>query len=121
MTEVKYITDPNKIEVVHCAGCEKETSITMCREEGTAHIFTTENPMLTKIKKLMAAQPETWKCWEGSRDKDGNVTGYFFEVPYKAIQLRNKKIVSDELRAAASLRMRKRFGTDDSDDFDDED
>ena len=78
--------------------------------------------MITRICKAMRKAPDMWKCWEASRDKSGNVTGYFFTAPKKAISFRggNKREVSDEARQAASERFRKMWQDQKDEEEDDE-
>lgn len=116
--EQVYLT-ANQIEVVHCSAEERETTISMTWEDKIAHIYTTENTFLTRVKKLMTAEPTKWKVWEAGRTKSGP-TGYFIETAYRNIVARNPKKISDERRAAASERFRKMHATH-ADEIDDED
>lgn len=96
----------DKIEAIRCADLdEAETTICVERKGNTAQIYTSDNVMLTKLKKQMVKNPE-WKCWEAGRNTDNKVTGYFFEVPRRSVSIRagNKIEVSDERREAAAKR-----------------
>lgn len=78
--------------------------------------------MITKLRKCVAANPDQWKCYEGSRDADGNLTGYFFEAPKKLVAFRKASTSSmtEEQKAAFALRMAACRGSDeDSEDSED--
>ena len=102
----KKLISVNEIETISCSDLdEAETTICVERRSKTAQIYTSDNVMLTKLKKQMSKNSE-WKCWEASRNADGEVTGYFFEVPKRAVSIRagNKIEVSDERKEAAKVR-----------------
>lgn len=104
--EKKFILS-DEIESIKCNDLdEAETTIVVERKSNTAQIYTSDNTMLTKLKKQMAQNPN-WKCWEAGRNSNHEVTGYFFEVPKSAISIRtgNKRVVSEEQIEAT----RKRF------------
>lgn len=104
----KYLT-ADEIGTVVCSVDEQETTIQVSRDEGVLNIWSSDNTMITKLRKCVAEGPDTWKCWEGSRDSDGNVTGYFFSAPRKVLTLRANPIVrdyTDEQRAEMAERMR---------------
>lgn len=109
MSERIYVDNPDKLEVIKCScGDEIETTICLERNSKIASIYTSDNAMVNKLKKQWLKNPE-WKCWEGSRDSDGAITGYFFETPKKAICIRTGlgKQLSDEAKEAFKERARK--------------
>lgn len=100
---VKY----EQIESIHCPTEFQETTIEFLRNENVMHIFTSDNTSLTKFKKLIQKNPDEWVCWEGSRDENGFITGYFLEGPKKYLTLRVKtKEISDENKEAARKRLK---------------
>jgi len=108
MSERKYLT-ADQIGVAACPVDEQETTIQVSRDEGVLNIWSSDNTMITKLRKCVEEGPDTWKCWEGSRDADGRVTGYFFSAPRKMLTLRANPIVrdyTDEQRAEMAERMR---------------
>lgn len=102
----KYL-NVNEIETIRCSVDEAETTIGVERNNNIASIYTSDNVMLTKLKRQMSKN-NNWKCWEAGRNSEGEVTGYFFEVPKRAISIRtgNKREVSDESKEAASIRFK---------------
>lgn len=83
---------------------EQETTVQMSRTENVAYVWTNENTMVTKIKKLMGRAPDQWKLVKISTNAAGEPVGYFFECPRKAIKLGVENSISDEARAAMSER-----------------
>lgn len=83
---------------------EQETTVQMSRTEDVAYVWTSENTMVTKIKKLMGRAPDQWKLVKISTNAAGEPVGYFFECPRKAIKLGVENSISDEARAAMSER-----------------
>ena len=83
------ITDIRDIESTCASSEEQETTINIMRKEDTVSIWTCDNTMITRLSNVMRLYPETWKCFEGGRDSNGKVYGYFFECPKKAISFRS--------------------------------
>ena len=96
----------DQIEVIHVDMCEAETCINWCRGDSAIHIFTSDNTMLTKLKKCMAKNPKNWQCYEAGRDRAGFVVGYNFIAPKKALRFVGGNERSEEQKAAASERMK---------------
>lgn len=72
-------------------------------------IYTSDNSILNKLKKILIANPNTVKYWEAGRYDNGKVTGYVFQLPKKHLSLRLTagREVSEEQREAASKRFKK--------------
>lgn len=102
--------------VMDVAGCEQETTISWYRRDAVASVYTSDNTMLTKMKKLMAKSPDC-KLKNITWSKDGEPTGYFFEVPVRFVKVLKPKEVSEEQRAALSerLKAKKELGRDNDD------
>ena len=112
MKERKYITNVKDFKKVVCDIEEQEITITRYRDDPVYQVFISDNTMLTKIKRVMKAAPEGYiKAWEGSKDLEGNVTGYFFEINDRCIAFKpgNKKVFSAETRAKRSVGFRERM------------
>lgn len=82
------ITDVNEIKTCRSVVEEQETVITIMRNDDYAEIWTCDNTMITRLARVMKTYPDTWKCFEGGRDSKGNVYGYYFRCPKKAISFR---------------------------------
>lgn len=102
----KYVSI-DSIETVYSSSDEAETTINVSRSDKFITIYSSDNTMITKIKRAAAKNPENWKCWEGSRSPDGKLHSYFFEAPKKALSFRggNKKEMTEEARQAARDRL----------------
>lgn len=83
---------------------EQETTVQMSKVEDVAYVWTNENTMVTKIKKLMGRAPDQWKLVKISTNAAGEPVGYFFECPRKAIKFGVENSISDEARVAMSER-----------------
>ena len=102
--------------IMDVAGDEQETTISWYRRDAVASVYTSDNTMLTKMKKLMAKSPDC-KLKNITWSKDGEPTGYFFEVPVRFVKVLKPKEVSEEQRAALSerLKARKELGRENDD------
>lgn len=102
--------------IMDVAGEEQETTISWYRRDAVASVYTSDNTMLTKMKKLMAKSSDC-KLKNITWSKDGEPTGYFFEVPVRFVKVLKPKEVSEEQRAALSERMkaRKELGRENDD------
>lgn len=91
--------------IMDVAGDEQETTISWYRRDSVASVYTSDNTMLTKMKKLMAKSPDC-KLKNITWSKDGEPTGYFFEVPVRFVKVIKPKEASEEQRAALSERLK---------------
>ena len=92
MDERKFITY-DQVEYVRCDKDERETTINSFADEDKWIIFSSDNKIITKIKRAMKRYPGEYICWEGNRDSENNISGYFFECGKRAIKFsRNSKI-----------------------------
>ena len=82
------ITDLKMIKTVNCTTDEQETTINISRKEDLVQIWSSDNTMITRLCNVVKQYPDTWKCYEGGTDNAGNVYGYFFTCPKKAISFR---------------------------------
>ena len=101
-----------ELEELHITGIssdEKEMTINLGYLDETAHIYTSDDAWLTKIKKRVLANPTEWKITRVVERKDGSVSGVMAEVPKNLVSLRTKKkelVISDEERQVRSDRLR---------------
>lgn len=98
-----------KIETITTSAF-RETTINFLQNEDFMEIFTSDNSTMTKIKKIMQVNPEEWECYEGSRNANGTITGYFIKAPKKYVSLRkpNKyRTISETERLARAENMKK--------------
>lgn len=75
---------------------EQETTVQMGRTEDVAYVWTSDNVVATKIKKLMGRAPDQWKLVKISTNAAGEPVGYFFECPKKLVSFRVGREYSDE-------------------------
>lgn len=101
----------DQIEVVKCSMDEAETTFIIERGSDTVKVWSSDNTYITKLKRCMRQNPDEFKCFEGSRDQDNFMTGYFFEFPKKRVSIRSKQNkkqeLTDEQRAQRAQRFRK--------------
>lgn len=91
--------------IMDVAGDEQETTISWYRKDSVVSVYTSDNTMLTKMKKLMGKSGDC-KLKNITWSKDGEPTGYFFEVPVRFVKVSKPKEVSEEQRAALSERLK---------------
>ena len=83
---------------------EQETTVQMSRTEDVAHVWTSDNVAVTKIKKLMERAPDQWKLVKMSTNAAGEPVGYFFECPKKAISFRTPRVYDENDKAPIAAR-----------------
>lgn len=112
----KFISEytADDLGIMDVGADEQETTISWYRRDTVASVYTSDNTMLTKMKKLMAKSPDC-KLKDITWSKDGEPTGYFFEVPVRFVKVLKPKKVSEEQRIALSerLKAKKELGQDD--------
>ena len=102
----------DEIKTVKCTLEEQETTVTMMRNENMVNIFTSDNTVITKLRKNVEMQPDAWNCYESGRDNEGNVVGYFFTCPKRAISFRSGikkkgRVFTDEEREQIRQRFKR--------------
>lgn len=96
ITELKSISVPVS---------EQETTISYGRNEDECEIYTSDNTVVTKLKKVWEANPSGYKC-KVVYDTNKEIVGYFFYTLKKNITYRSgiKREVSEEQREKARER-----------------
>lgn len=86
---------------------EQETVINWLRVDDVIQIYTSDNTMLTKLKKLMASGPDQYTLTDVSY-YEGNPCSVTVTAQLRCLSLRagNKRDLSDEERQALSDRMK---------------
>ena len=101
---------PDELESVVCGAEEQETTITRYRGDEAWNVWVSDNTMLTKMKRLMAASPENCKLVRVAWNKDGTPAGYEFSVSKKCVKFSAPRKITDEQRAALAERFAKSRG-----------
>ena len=101
----KYLTG-EEIKSVVCDGESQEVSITFDKK-GIAHMYVSYNPWITKMRKKVEEDPETFKCKCAGYNSKGEPTGYFFKFPAKLVNIRKKSTMAEEKRNAVGERFKK--------------
>lgn len=99
---------------------EQETTVQMSRTEDVAHVWTSDNVAVTKIKKLMERAPDQWKLVKISTNAAGEPVGYFFECPKKLVSFRTPRVYDENDKAAIVARLASGRVKNDADNDDDE-
>ena len=106
---MKQIFNLNELESIGNSCIEeKETTVSVLGSENTMDVYTSDNAMLTKLKKIWASTPNTIECYEMGRC-EGKVTGYLFKMDKRHLSFRAivGREVSEEFKKAASERFKK--------------
>lgn len=84
------ITDTREIKKVYGNEDEQETIITISKTEpDIVSIWSCDNDWIKIFKDLMKNNPNSWKCFSGSKNKQGRYYGYFFECKKEALEFKN--------------------------------
>ena len=104
----KEIFDVNMIESIFTDSDSREITMNKVHGENWS-VFVSDNVMLTKLKRLMKSCESGYvRCFEGSRNMNGKITGYFFEINEKCVNFKSGKkkmssiymLLSEEEKAA---------------------
>jgi len=110
MIEEKYVTEDMVKYLVNVAPDEKETTINIFNPNDlNVYLFTRDNKMITKMKRLMRANPDQYKCKQTS-DSTGNVISYEFTFPKKLLRFGSKtrtRQMTEEQKKAVGERFKK--------------
>ena len=101
----KYTVD-DVVVIKGLSSEEQETTVQMSRTEDVAYVWTSDNVVVTKIKKLMGRAPDQWKLVKISTNAAGEPVGYFFECPKNLVGFRAPYNMSDEDKKAKSERFK---------------
>lgn len=70
---------------------EQETLISWSRNDEKVKVYTSDNTVLTKLKKLSEAAPDKYKLVSVVNNQDGSAYSVTFEVNKKCVSLRQGK------------------------------
>lgn len=115
----KYTVD-DVVVIKGLSGEEQETTVQMSRTEDVAYVWTSDNTVATKIKKLMGRAPDQWKLVKISTNAAGEPVGYFFECPKKLVSFRTLRAYDKNDKAAIAARLASGRAKTDTDDEDEE-
>ena len=87
---------------------EQETLISWSRNDAKIKIYTSDNTVLTKLRKLYNNAPENYTLVHVENDQDGKPYSVTFEANINCVSLRQgkKKNYSEEFRQELSERMK---------------
>ena len=89
MISKKYqVFTPSEIVVCKTSTCEQEVTFSSYRGDNTIEVYASDNTWITKLKRAWAKNVDNWKCF-ATKDKEGNVVGYFFEMPKNALSVKS--------------------------------
>lgn len=97
----------SELEAIDAIADEQETTLQRDRNEKLWHLWTSDNLVLTKMKKMMAQNPEGYKLTQISWTRDGTPAGYGFDIDLKLIGFKAKRLtrtLTEEQKAALSAR-----------------
>ena len=89
MISKKYqVLSPSEIVACKTSTCEQEVTFSSYRGDNTIEVYASDNTWITKLKRAWAKNVDNWKCF-ATKDKEGNVVGYFFEMPKNALSVKS--------------------------------
>lgn len=89
MISKKYqVFSPSEIVACKTSICEQEVTFSSYRGDNTIEVYASDNTWVTKLKRAWAKNVDNWKCF-ATKDKEGNVVGYFFEMPKNALSVKS--------------------------------
>ena len=93
------------LEELHITGnCseEREVTVTTTADEDIIHVYTSDDVYLTRLKKLITANPDSWKITNLAFMKDGTLSGVMVIGPKNGLSFRaaTEREYTDEQRAS---------------------
>ena len=91
---------------------EMEVSISFNALDDTADLYTSNPAWITKMDKLVAANPEQFKVIQVARCKE-RIVSKRYKFPKRFVSIRSKDVkleISEERRAEMSAAAKERFG-----------
>lgn len=91
---------------------EQETTISYCREGGSAHVWTSDATVMTKLDRMCREAPENYRCTEEAKAQIGGwlVSKSYVIADKNLISFRSRKaerILTEEQRAELRERGRR--------------
>ena len=104
--ETKYLKVEDIKDIV-CDSDSQEVTIQFDKK-GIAQMYISYKPWLTKMKKKIEEDPETFKCKCAGYNTNGEPIGYFFTFPSKLVNVRSRQSEkSEDVKKAMSERFKK--------------
>ena len=104
-TQKKTYTVDDLVTLMGTPTEEQETSITFERNSDKMTIWTSDNTMVTKLKKLITKNPQAYKLVSIST-YEGQPVAYEIEAPKNFLTLKTgERTLTDEQRAALAERI----------------
>lgn len=108
----KIIVKVDNIKKLKVDPEERETTISFDSENEKAILFTSDPKVVTDMKFKMKSNPESFTCYEGDYDMEGNLTSYWFEFSKDLVYIYAKKrthnrVWSEEDKQKVSERFKK--------------
>ena len=100
--------DLDQLNITGNTQAEQEITVTASANERVIHVYTSRDAYFTRIKKLIAANPEGWNLTNIIFRSDGTISGVMAEGPKKGFGLRT------------ALPVKRGASTEDVDDLSDE-
>jgi hypothetical protein len=89
---------------------EQETTISFCRAEQTAKIWTSDTTVMTKLDKLVEKDPKNWTC-RLQKDREGDVIAKEYIVQNKKlVSFRAERIMTEAQLEVIAKMQRAKFG-----------
>ena len=89
---------------------ESEVCVTALKSEDVAEVYTSDNVYLTKLKKLVEANPDAWKITRVLERSDGTVSGVMLQAPKRCLSFRAGKeverVYTEEQKNALAERLK---------------
>lgn len=96
---------PEELDFVDCLADEQEFTVGGYRSDKRIAVWVSDNTMLTKMKKMMAKDPNSYKLEEIAWTKNGTVAGYKFSMPRKLLRFGTESTFSEEEKARRRERL----------------
>ena len=88
----------SKVNIDYIPIEEQETTIQISRDRNEAHIWTSDQTMITKLEKMVAINPGVYVIHDTTENEEGRVLAREYRMPKRLLSFRSPVKSSEEQR-----------------------
>ena len=88
----------SKVNIDYIPIEEQETTISISRDRDEAHIWTSDQTMITKLEKMVAINPGVYVIHDTTENEEGRVLVREYSMPKRLISFRSQVKQTDAAR-----------------------
>lgn len=88
----------SKVNIDYIPIDEQETTISISRDRDEAHIWTSDQTMITKLDKMIAINPGVYVVHDTTENEEGRILVREYRMPKRLISFRSQQKQSEKAR-----------------------